>query len=135
MNFGFSQNSGKSSQTFFQDLFWGTFAFHCRTKRKIKKNKTQRYPLRRLLEQLCGQGLSPRAKNSRFCGSFVKALRPLSKPFSGTIVFHKTYGNVWKLSTQNVTPQKYGNNDGDRTFLESHVLSILPLSPFLGTPI
>ncbi len=31
-------------------------------------------------------------------------------------------GYVWKLSTQNVTPPKTENNDGDRTCLESHAL-------------
>ncbi len=34
-----------------------------------------------------------------------------------------------------MTPLKGGNNDGDETFLESHVLSILPLASFLDTPI
>ncbi len=36
------------------------------------------------------------------------------------------FGYVWKLSTQNVTPPKTGNIDGDETFLESHAVSILP---------
>ncbi len=37
-------------------------------------------------------------------------------------------------SQHSVTSAKGGNNVGDETFLESHVLSILPLSPFLDTP-
>ncbi len=43
-------------------------------------------------------------------------------------------GYVWKLSTHSVTPLKGGNNDGDETFLESHTLTVLPLSPFLDSP-
>ncbi len=31
-------------------------------------------------------------------------------------------------------PPKRENHDGDRAFLESHALSILPLSPFLDIP-
>ncbi len=38
------------------------------------------------------------------------------------------------LNTQSVTPPKTENNDGDRTLLESHAVSILPLSTFLDTP-
>ena len=34
-----------------------------------------------------------------------------------------------------MTPPKRGNHDGDRTLLESHALSILPLSSFLDTSI
>ncbi len=44
------------------------------------------------------------------------------------------YGYVCKLSTISLTPPKKVNNDGDETFLESHALSLLPLSPFLDTP-
>ncbi len=32
-------------------------------------------------------------------------------------------GYVWKLSTHSVTPPQRGNNVGDRTFLESHILT------------
>ncbi len=43
-------------------------------------------------------------------------------------------GYVWKLSTRSVTSPKGGAGyDGDETFLESHVLSILPLSTFWDT--
>ncbi len=47
----------------------------------------------------------------------------------------ETDGYVWKLSAHSVTPLRGGNNDGAGTFLESHVLRILQLSPFLDTPI
>ncbi len=46
----------------------------------------------------------------------------------------RTNGYVFKLSTLSVTPPKTENTDCDRTFLESHALSILPSSPFLDTP-
>jgi hypothetical protein len=49
-------------------------------------------------------------------------------------IMKKGNGYVWKLSTHSVTPLQGGNNAGDRTFLESHALSLLPLSPFLDTP-
>ena len=35
----------------------------------------------------------------------------------------RKYGYVWKFSTHSVTPPKTENNDGDRTFLESHALT------------
>ncbi len=34
---------------------------------------------------------------------------------------------------QSVTPPKRENNDGDRTFLESHALTLLPVSTFWDT--
>ncbi len=34
-----------------------------------------------------------------------------------------TNGYVWKLSAHSVTPPKRGHDDGNRTFLESHVLT------------
>ncbi len=46
----------------------------------------------------------------------------------------ETHGYVWKPSTPSVTPPKQGNNEGDETFLESHALSNLPVSPVLDTP-
>ncbi len=49
-------------------------------------------------------------------------------------ILSHTNGYVWKLSTHSGTPPKLGNHAGDRTFLESHVLSILPLSTFWDTP-
>ncbi len=46
--------------------------------------------------------------------------------------------NIWvRLETLNTrrdsSKMRENHDDGDRTLLESHVLSILPLSPFLDT--
>ncbi len=49
-------------------------------------------------------------------------MRTVTCTVGHSVVMRATHGYVWNLSTKNVTPPKTENNDGERTFLESHVL-------------